>query len=802
MTFSNDVTLEIKGRNYGTGVRLGGSTGQYAYEFKKNLNLKLMGDYPAIPDQSDIIRFYEGSAPLYVAGGYQIIESTELSYTFNESVNGVQAPVNRDPVTSITNVLDPDGNPAKVWRIQAAPEVVEHLDFYGTGQFKVSPQYSVEIQRKGDDTAKYVSNVDGIVDLSDTPGEYKVVALYDAPYYQSKNLIYSASNPTTGIIPYGRAASAEGENTIASGDYSHTGGLGTRAGYEAQTAIGTYNDNKPNTLFEVGNGAKFRPSNAFEVYSDGHAEVKRMGSTNNSVVIKSELNKIVSELIENLGSSGLTRQIVDILPDIANASESVIYMVRNNNEDEHNVYDEFMVISGVWEIIGSTAVNLDDIPGKKTAEGGEIFNQYEPVYESEDIYDDDGYLVTTTEIPYENTASTYAHAEGYGNTASGAASHAEGEKNIASGKSSHAEGYQTRATTYYSHSEGKSTIAEGSYSHSEGVNTKASGEASHSEGSGTTASAQASHSEGLSTQATARSAHAEGKDTVASAYEAHAEGQGTTARSYYTHAEGKDTTAGGDTIDKGQAAHAEGRGTTASGSFSHAGGNYTFAIGEASFTHGFRLNAKEKNQAVVGQCNTDNANSLFIVGNGDAPTARSNAFEVYKDGHAEVKVMGETDNSVATRKFVLDNTGTNIDTSELQQKFADISRNGPTKSIRIIPDTYDNDGYTEETYETEIVDQGGNGLYLGYGPNVGATLRGDMLSALSTEDTSLSIWSSRFGNCILVSNMPIRGLAEPTLDNDAATKKYVDEAVAAALANLTPQITEQVKAQLAEEGTW
>lgn len=37
---------------------------------------------------------------------------------------------------------------------------------------------------------------------------------------------------------------------------------------------------------------------------------------------------------------------------------------------------------------------------------------------------------------------------------------------------------------------------------------------------------------------------------------------------------------------------------------------------------------------------------------------------------------------------------------------------------------------------------------------------------------------------------------------DAATKKYVDEAVAAALANLIPQITEQVKAQLAEEGTW
>ena len=621
MTFSGDFTLEIEGRNYGTCIRLGGSTGNYAYNFKKNLNLKLMGDYPAVPNKSDILRFYEGSAPLYVAGGYQIIESTELSYTFNENVDGVQTPVNRDPVNSITNILDPDGNPARVWRIQAAPEIVKHLDFYyGTGYFKVPSQYTVEIQRKGDDTIKYMSNNDGIVDLSSMPGEYKVIALYENTYYQSKNLIYSTSNPIAGNIGYGKASSANGKDTIASGDYSYTNGLGTRAFYEAQTAIGKYNDNKSNTLFEIGNGnSDSKRNNAFEVYKDGHAEVRTAGTSDNSIVIKSSLDKAISELVESLGSGGLTRQIVDVLPDVINASENVIYMVRNNNENEHNVYDEFMIISGVWEIIGSTAVDLGDIPGKKTQEGGEIFNDYS------------------------------------NNKAIGNLSHAEGKETTASGVASHAEGYQTQSTGYYAHSEGRLTQAVGSYTHAEGYQSFANANAAHAEGQNTQATAEGSHSEGTGTQATSRSAHAEGKDTIASAYEAHAEGQGTTAKSYYTHAEGQNTIAGGDAVDKGQAAHAEGRGTAASGSFSHAGGNYTFAIGEASFTHGFRLNAKEKNQAVVGQCNADNANALFIIGNGSAPTNRSNAFEVYKDGHAEVKAMGETDNSVATRKFVMDN---------------------------------------------------------------------------------------------------------------------------------------------------
>lgn len=66
------------------------------------------------------------------------------------------------------------------------------------------------------------------------------------------------------------AAHAEGIGTLASGYASHAGGYHTIAGYRDQTAIGKYNDNQADTLFEVGNGtADDARSNAFEVYDTG-----------------------------------------------------------------------------------------------------------------------------------------------------------------------------------------------------------------------------------------------------------------------------------------------------------------------------------------------------------------------------------------------------------------------------------------------------------------------------------------------------------------------------------------------------
>lgn len=126
----------------------------------------------------------------------------------------------------------------------------------------------------------------------------------------------------------------------------------------------------------------------------------------------------------------------------------------------------------------------------------------------------------------------------------------------------------------YSSAEGVGVVASGIASHAEGVSTKALAYDSHSEGISTIASGENSHAEGISTQATKDGAHAEGWGTVAS----------------------------------GVGAHSGGRGTV----------------------------ADQQSQTAVGTYNTkNNTNNLFVVGNGTADNARSNAFTVDSSGNIE-----------------------------------------------------------------------------------------------------------------------------------------------------------------------
>ena len=65
---------------------------------------------------------------------------------------------------------------------------------------------------------------------------------------------------------------AEGYETSATGSFSHSQNMGTTAAYDYQTAIGIYNDNQSDNLFEVGNGTSDSArSNAFAVSSTGLA---------------------------------------------------------------------------------------------------------------------------------------------------------------------------------------------------------------------------------------------------------------------------------------------------------------------------------------------------------------------------------------------------------------------------------------------------------------------------------------------------------------------------------------------------
>ena len=161
----------------------------------------------------------------------------------------------------------------------------------------------------------------------------------------------------------------------------------------------------------------------------------------------------------------------------------------------------------------------------------------------------------------------------------------------------------------YTHAEGHQTVASGAAAHAEGNGTTASGLYSHAEGGGTTASGNMSHTEGNSTIASATCSHAEGSWTEASGGAAHAEGIETTASGYYSHAEG------GYTTSSGLYSHAAGFHTTAK--------MHQYVVGKYS---------EERNAPGTSAQDTTYADGMFIVGNGTAEDARSNAFRVSSGG--------------------------------------------------------------------------------------------------------------------------------------------------------------------------
>lgn len=158
----------------------------------------------------------------------------------------------------------------------------------------------------------------------------------------------------------------------------------------------------------------------------------------------------------------------------------------------------------------------------------------------------------------------------------------------------------TAAPLFYGYAESQN-LASGSYSHVEGIANTASGSCAHAEGKRTVSSGD--------------NTHAEGYITVASGMHSHAEGSGTNATGWYAHSEGNSTKA------TGNGSHAEGFGTKATSNYQHVAGKYNIE---------------------------DNSNVYaYIVGNGTADNARSNALTLDWAGNLEVAGNIENGNGVS-----------------------------------------------------------------------------------------------------------------------------------------------------------
>lgn len=102
-------------------------------------------------------------------------------------------------------------------------------------------------------------------------------------------------------------------NCTSTGKFSLAGGIGTTAGHEGsivygetlntsarcQAIFGRYNKIDASALLQVGNGSSAGVKTAFSVFNDGHAEVQTQGTTNNSVIIKSEFDTLKETVNSN-----------------------------------------------------------------------------------------------------------------------------------------------------------------------------------------------------------------------------------------------------------------------------------------------------------------------------------------------------------------------------------------------------------------------------------------------------------------------------------------------------------------------
>lgn len=90
------------------------------------------------------------------------------------------------------------------------------------------------------------------------------------------------------------------------------------------------------------------------------------------------MNTAIASAIAATGP--LKREIVTELPAVSSADANAIYLVQKTNGKDSNVYTEYMVINGGWELIGDTAVDLtgylkaDDIQDAAQSDIDALFN--------------------------------------------------------------------------------------------------------------------------------------------------------------------------------------------------------------------------------------------------------------------------------------------------------------------------------------------------------------------------------------------------------------------------------------------
>jgi hypothetical protein len=251
---------------------------------------------------------------------------------------------------------------------------------------------------------------------------------------------------------------------------------------------------------------------------------------------------------------------------------------------------------------------------------------------------------------------------GISTLASGSGSFATGNSTKASGVNTASFGYKTQAVSPSAVAFGDSSIASGFVSTAFGFHTQASEWTSTTFGQETRASGAQSFAAGFQTHASGGASAAFGGGTLASGMNAFVSGGSSVASGSISFASGANTRAfgaqsfssGTDTRAYGNESAAFGLQTNAFGAQSTAFGNQTTSRGFQSASFGQGTIAKTHVCLAIGMYNDtsgtavewfnrwDPVDPVFVVGDGESDSKRSNAFTVLKNGNVGIDTARPT----------------------------------------------------------------------------------------------------------------------------------------------------------------
>lgn len=178
-----------------------------------------------------------------------------------------------DEITSANGVLDLTGEDEGVGEYTV--DVREEITYEGT--ISLSSVEGLEngmlISIKSTTNQDFILNA-GNITAVDTQNDTIKVMGYPSQINRflsvGKKYLFILADCMLGDCVLGECSSTNGINTKTIGNGAHTDGEGTIATADNQYVCGTYNANKPNTIFELGCGTSDADRrNAFEVYKDG-----------------------------------------------------------------------------------------------------------------------------------------------------------------------------------------------------------------------------------------------------------------------------------------------------------------------------------------------------------------------------------------------------------------------------------------------------------------------------------------------------------------------------------------------------